>query len=185
VHESVHDRFVDGFTKATAEIKIGDGLDPATGMGPLANGRRVAAMDRMIADAVERGAELRIGGEAGGNRGYFFKPTVLANVPQDAIIMNEEPFGPVAVTAQFSTFDEVIEQANRLPFGLASYAFTSSSKTAAALSDAIEAGMVGINSNAISMPETPFGGVKQSGYGSEGGIEGMDAYLSTKFISQA
>ncbi|WP_309083556.1 NAD-dependent succinate-semialdehyde dehydrogenase [Chelativorans sp.] len=185
VHESVHDRFVDGFARAAAEIRIGDGLDELSQMGPLANGRRVATMERMVADAVERGAELRTGGERTLNRGYFYRPTVLANVPEDAIIMNEEPFGPVAVTARFSSFEEAIEQANRLPYGLASYAFTSSSRTAAAVSEALEAGMVGVNNAAISMTETPFGGVKQSGYGSEGGVEGMEAYLTTKMISQS
>ncbi|MCC2613995.1 NAD-dependent succinate-semialdehyde dehydrogenase [Neorhizobium petrolearium] len=185
VHDSVHDKFVDGFAKAAAALKVGDGLDPENQMGPLANNRRVPAMERMVADAVSRGARIATGGERGSNRGYFFQPTVLADVPQDAIIMNEEPFGPVAVTARFSTFEEAIEQANRLPYGLASYAFTQSAKTATMVSDAIEAGMVGINNNAISMTETPFGGVKQSGYGSEGGSEGMEAYLVTKFTSQS
>ncbi len=185
VHDSVHDRFVDGFAKAAAALKVGDGLDPASQMGPLANSRRVPAMERMVADAVQRGAKVETGGERGANRGYFYAPTVLSDVPQDALIMNEEPFGPVAVTARFSSFDEVIEQANRLPYGLASYAFTQSASTAAMLGDAIEAGMLGINNNAISMTETPFGGVKQSGYGSEGGSEGMDAYLVTKFISHS
>lgn len=184
VHESVHDRFVDGFAKAAAALKVGDGLDPATNMGPLANSRRVPAMERLVADAVERGARVKTGGERGSNQGYFFQPTILADVPEDALIMNEEPFGPVAVTARFSRFEEAIEQANRLPYGLASYAFTQSRQTAAMVSEAIEAGMVGINNNAISMTETPFGGVKQSGYGSEGGSEGMDAYLVTKFTSE-
>jgi len=185
VHDSVHDKFVDGFARAAAALKVGDGLDPTSQMGPLANSRRVPAMERMVADAVSRGARIATGGERGSNRGYFFQPTVLADVPQDAIIMNEEPFGPVAVTARFSTFEEAVEQANRLPYGLASYAFTRSAKTATMVSDAIEAGMVGINNNAISMTESPFGGVKQSGYGSEGGSEGMEAYLVTKFTSQS
>ncbi|SMC86682.1 NAD-dependent succinate-semialdehyde dehydrogenase [Rhizobium sp. RU36D] len=185
VHDSVHDRFVEGFAKAAAALKVGDGLDPASQMGPLANSRRVPAMERMVADAVQRGAKVKTGGERGSNRGYFFAPTVVSDVPQDALAMNEEPFGPLAVTARFSSFDEVIEQANRLPYGLASYAFTQSARTAAMLGDAIEAGMLGINNNAISMTETPFGGVKQSGYGSEGGSEGMDAYLVTKFISHS
>jgi succinate-semialdehyde dehydrogenase / glutarate-semialdehyde dehydrogenase len=184
VHESLHDRFVAGFASAARAITVGDGLDPATGMGPLANPRRVAAMERLVADAVGHGAKLVTGGERGGNRGYFFQPTVLANVSTEARAMNEEPFGPMAITSPFSSFDEVIEQANRLPFGLASYAFTTSSKTAAMVADALEAGMVGLNNNFINMPETPFGGVKQSGYGSEGGTEGMDAYLTTKFVSQ-
>ncbi len=185
VQESVHDRFVDGFTKAAAAIRTGNGLEEGVTMGPLANDRRVAAMDRLIADAVSHGAELRQGGEALGNRGNFFAPTVLAHVPDTARIMNEEPFGPIAVTSSFVSFDEVIARANRLPFGLAAYAFTSSATTAAKLADALEAGMVGINNTFINMPETPFGGVKQSGYGSEGGIEGMEAYLVTKTVSQS
>jgi succinate-semialdehyde dehydrogenase/glutarate-semialdehyde dehydrogenase len=184
VHESLHDRFVESFAGAANAIRVGDGLDPATGMGPLANPRRIAAMERLVADAVGRGARLAAGGERGANRGYFFQPTVLADVPVDAQAMNEEPFGPMAVTSRFSSFDEVIGQANRLPFGLASYAFTSSAKTASMVADALEAGMVGLNNNFINMPETPFGGIKQSGYGSEGGTEGMDAYLTTKFVSQ-
>ncbi len=184
VHESVHDRFVDDFAKAASALKVGDGMDAATVMGPLANPRRVSAMESFVADAVDKGAKLKAGGERGANRGFFFQPTVLANVPGDARAMNEEPFGPMAITAPFSSFEEVIEQANRLPFGLASYAFTQSSKTAAMVGEAVEAGMVGINNNFLNMPETPFGGVKQSGYGSEGGTEGMDAYLTTKFVSQ-
>jgi succinate-semialdehyde dehydrogenase/glutarate-semialdehyde dehydrogenase len=184
VQALVHDRFVESFAGAANAIRVGDGLDPATGMGPLANPRRIAAMERLVADAVGRGARLAAGGERGANRGYFFQPTVLADVPVDAQAMNEEPFGPMAVTSRFSSFDEVIGQANRLPFGLASYAFTSSAKTASMVADALEAGMVGLNNNFINMPETPFGGIKQSGYGSEGGTEGMDAYLTTKFVSQ-
>ncbi|WP_370208753.1 NAD-dependent succinate-semialdehyde dehydrogenase [Pararhodobacter marinus] len=185
VQEAVHDRFVEGFAKAAAAIRAGNGLDDGVTMGPLANDRRVGAMERLVADAVSHGAEIRQGGEALGNRGYFFAPTLLANVPDTARIMNEEPFGPVAVTASFATFDEAIARANRLPFGLAAYAFTRSARIAADLGDALEAGMVGINNPFINMPETPFGGVKQSGYGSEGGTEGMDAYLVTKTISQS
>lgn len=184
VHENVHDRFVADFSAAARSIIVGDGLAPGTQMGPLANPRRVAAMEQFVADALDRGAHLEAGGQRGSNRGYFYEPTVLANVPIDARAMNEEPFGPLAITAPFSNFDEVIDQANRLPFGLAAYAFTSSSKTASMLGSALESGMVGINNSFISMPETPFGGVKQSGYGSEGGTEGMDAYLTTKLVSQ-
>lgn len=184
VHESIHDRFVDSFTEAARAIRIGDGLDRETRMGPLANPRRVAAMEAFVADALDQGATLKAGGQRGHNRGFFFEPTVLANVPATARAMNEEPFGPLAITAPFSTFDEAIEQANRLPYGLAAYAFTRSTKTASMLGEALETGMLGLNNSFISMPETPFGGVKQSGYGSEGGTEGMDAYLTTKFISQ-
>jgi len=184
VHESIHDRFVDSFAEAARAIRIGDGLNPETRMGPLANPRRVAAMEALVADALDQGAMLRAGGKRGHNRGFFFEPTVLANVPATARAMNEEPFGPLAITAPFSTFDEAIEQANRLPYGLAAYAFTRSTKTASMLGEALETGMLGLNNSFISMAETPFGGVKQSGYGSEGGTEGMDAYLTTKFISQ-
>lgn len=184
VHDSIHDRFVADFAAAAKAIRIGDGLDPETRMGPLANPRRVAAMEQFVADALGRGAQLKAGGERGSNRGFFYEPTVLANVSADARAMNEEPFGPLAVTSSFTSFDEVIEQANRLPFGLAAYVFTRSARTAAMLGEALETGMVGINNSFISMPETPFGGVKQSGYGSEGGTEGMDAYLTTKFVSQ-
>lgn len=186
VHESVHDRFVKGFTDIAAGLRLGDGLDPETQMGPLANPRRIAAIEALVSDALDKGACLRTGGTRGeDNRGNFYSSTVLSDVPADARIMNEEPFGPVAVTARFSSFEEVIEQANRLPFGLASYAFTNSTKTAQMVADHIEAGMLGLNNAAILMTETPFGGVKQSGYGSEGGTEGMDAYLVTKLVSQS
>ena len=124
------------------------------------------------------------GGSRHGNQSYFFHPTVITDVPDDSKIMTEEPFGPVAPIVPFKTFDEVVERANSLPFGLAAYAFTSSGATATAIGDAIPSGMVGVNSIAISTPETPFGGVKESGYGSEGGIEGLQAYMNTKFISQ-
>ncbi|GGL79592.1 NAD-dependent succinate-semialdehyde dehydrogenase [Wenxinia marina] len=185
VHESLHDRFVDGFARAAEALQVGDGLADGTQMGPLANPRRVEAMGRMVADAVDRGARLATGGEPVGNRGNFYRPTVLANVPEDADIMNNEPFGPVAVTAPVASLDEAIERANRLPFGLAAYAFTASGRTAQRIADEVEAGMIGINNPFISMAETPFGGVKQSGYGSEGGTEGMDAYLVTKSVSQS
>ena len=125
------------------------------------------------------------GGGRHGNQGYFFAPTVLTDVPDDARIMTEEPFGPVAPITPFKSFDEVVERANSLPFGLAAYAFTGSTKTANLISDALEAGMIGINSFAISTPETPFGGVKESGYGHEGGIEGLEAYTNKKLVVQA
>jgi succinate-semialdehyde dehydrogenase / glutarate-semialdehyde dehydrogenase len=185
VHDRVHDDFVARLTSLAEALPVGDGLDPASKMGPLANSRRIDAMTKLIDDAVGHGAKLKTGGERIGNRGYFYKPTVLADVPVEARIMNEEPFGPVAVTSRFSSFDEVVAQANRLPFGLASYSFTRSVKYATAIADALESGMVGVNTFAITVAETPFGGIKESGYGSEGGIEGLDAYLNTKFIAQA
>jgi succinate-semialdehyde dehydrogenase/glutarate-semialdehyde dehydrogenase len=184
VQDRLYESFVDRFVAAAKAIKIGNGQDAATEMGPLANARRIPALEGMIQDAVKRGAELRTGGNRIGNRGYFFEPTVLTGTPKEARAMNEEPFGPLALISRFSTFDEVVEEANRLPFGLASYAFTSSTKTATAIGSAVEAGMMSINSFGLALPEVPFGGMKDSGYGSEGGTEAMEAYFNTKFISQ-
>jgi len=141
-------------------------------------------MEHLIGDAKANGARVVAGGHRLGNVGNFWQPTVLADVPEESKIMNVEPFGAVAVMNPFKTFDEVVERANRLPFGLAAYAFTGSAATATALGDTLESGMVGVNTFMVSLPETPFGGVKESGFGSEGGIEGNDAYMATKFVSQ-
>jgi succinate-semialdehyde dehydrogenase/glutarate-semialdehyde dehydrogenase len=184
VQEPVYDRFLKRFTEYAQGLKLGDGLEKGTTMGPLANPRRLDAMEMFVNDARDRGGKIVIGGKRHGNQGYFFEPTVITDVPDDCKIMTEEPFGPVAPIVRFKTFDEVVERANALPFGLASYAFTSSAQTATMIGDALQSGMVGINSVAISTPETPFGGIKESGYGSEGGIEGLEAYTNRKFISQ-
>jgi succinate-semialdehyde dehydrogenase/glutarate-semialdehyde dehydrogenase len=165
-------------------MPVGNGLDPKNKMGPLANARRVDAMESFIGDARQRGAKVMAGGERIGNQGYFWQPTVLADVPTEARAMNDEIFGPVAIIRPFSTFDEAVNEANRLPYGLAAYAFTNSAKNATAISEALETGMVGVNHYGVSMPETPFGGVKESGYGSEGGVEGLEGYLNTKFVTQ-
>lgn len=183
VHEHIHDRFVDHFAESAAAIKVGDPLDETTQMGPLAHKRRIDAIEALVEDAVERGAQLVTGGNRLKTSGYFFPPTVLANVPIDARIMNEEPFGPVAIINQFSETDEAIREANRLPFGLAAYAFTQKNDVAISIADHIEAGMVGVNSFNIAMPDTPFGGVKESGHGSEGGIEGVEACQVLKTVS--
>ena len=184
VHESAYDQFVDTFVAAVSAIKVGNGLDKETHMGPLANTRRVEAMEMFVADAVGKGAKLLLGGKRIGTEGNFFEPTVLVNVPMSARIMTEEPFGPIVPIAKFSSFDEVVAEANRLPYGLAAYAFTASLKTATAIGAAFESGMVSINHFGLALPEVPFGGVKDSGYGSEGGTEGIEAYLNTKFITQ-
>src|SRR5580765_1043198 len=184
VQESSYNKFVARFTEYAKGIKMGDGMEKGMTMGPLANPRRLDAMESFVNDAKSRGGKIATGGSRHGNQGFFFQPTVITDVPDDAKIMTEEPFGPVAPIVTFKTFDEVVERANSLPFGLAAYAFTSSNTTAAAIGEAIESGMVGVNSVAVSTPETPFGGVKESGHGSEGGIEGLGAYLNTKFISQ-
>jgi len=184
VQEGIHDRFVEAMTKRISGVKIGDGLADGTQMGPMANPRRPAAMEDFIKDAVAKGARLRTGGEGIDQNGFWWKPTLLSEVPVEAKIMNEEPFGPVVVTAPFKTFDEVVEQANRLPFGLAAYAFTENARTANLIGDAIESGMVGINTVMLAAPDAPFGGVKESGHGSEDGPEGLAACLVTKTIHQ-
>ena len=184
VHEKNYSKFLARFTEYAKGIKLGDGLEKGTTMGPLANARRLDAMDSFVADAKNRGGKVVTGGSREGNQGFFFQPTIVTDVPDDSRIMTEEPFGPVAPIVPFKSFDEVVQRANSLEFGLAAYAFTTSDKNAAAVGDALQSGMVGVNSVAISTPETPFGGIKESGYGSEGGMEGLQAYLNTKFISQ-
>jgi len=164
---------------------VGNGLDNGVRMGPLAHDRRRPAVAALIDEAVARGARALAGGHALPGKGYFYAPTVLADVPDTARIMNEEPFGPVAVLQPFREFDEVIRQANRLPYGLAAYAFTQNSRRVNLLGEQIESGMLGINSFTIAAPEAPFGGVKESGHGSEEGIEGLDSCLVTKFITES
>jgi succinate-semialdehyde dehydrogenase / glutarate-semialdehyde dehydrogenase len=185
VQEKVYDSFVGKFTEAVRATRVGDGLEGTTQMGPLANPRRIAAMETLIGDAAKKGAAIRAGGHRIGNKGNFFEPTVLTDVPTDARIMNEEPFGPVAVIKPFRSFDDVVAEANRLPYGLAAYAYTRSAKTANAIAAAVETGMISINHHGLALPEVPFGGVKDSGYGSEGGTEALEGYLVTKFVSQA
>jgi len=184
VQESIYDAFITGFAARTAKVVTGDGLADTTSMGPLANARRPAAISELVDDAKAKGARVMAGGERG-EGGFFFQPTLLADVPLDADIMNNEPFGPVAVTARFKDFDDAIAQANRLPFGLAAFAFTENGRRANLLGDAIEAGMIGINSFGVSSADSPFGGVKDSGFGSEGGKEGLETYQVVKAIHQA
>ncbi len=184
VHESHYAKFVEGFTKRVNVMKVGNPQDESNNMGPMIHARRRAAVDELIKDAVAHGATLNTGGKAIDGPGFFYQPTVLSNVPDTARIMNEEPFGPVALIVPFKEYDEVIAKANRLPYGLAAYAFTDSAKRVKLLGEQLEAGMIGINSFAISVPESPFGGIKESGHGSEEGIEGLEACLITKFISE-
>jgi succinate-semialdehyde dehydrogenase / glutarate-semialdehyde dehydrogenase len=185
VQEQVYDRFLARFTEYAKGLKVGDGLEKGVAMGPLANARRIDAMDSFVRDAKDRGGKIVTGGARRGNQGYFYEPTVITEVPDDAKVMTQEPFGPLAPVVTFKSLDEVVERANSLPYGLAAYAFTGSAHTANLIGDALQSGMVGVNSIAVSTPETPFGGIKESGYGSEGGLEGLQAYLNTKFISQA
>lgn len=185
VHDKVHDEFVNSLSAKASALKVADGLSEGAQMGPMANPRRSEAMESLIGDAVSAGARVATGGESGTNRGFFWQPTVLADVPETARIMNEEPFGPVAVVRRISSTDEAIAAANRLPFGLAAYAFTRSTANSIRLGDEVETGMLGINNMMINLAETPFGGVKDSGYGSEGGSEGLEAYLNVKLVSES
>jgi succinate-semialdehyde dehydrogenase/glutarate-semialdehyde dehydrogenase len=186
VHESIYQAFCDRFAEVANGLKVGPGLDPATEVGPLANRRGLENTQRLVADAIERGSRLIAGGarpaQIAGSKGYFFAPTALADVPDAALIMQQEPFGPVAPIAPFASFDEAIVKANSTPYGLASYLFSRSLKTTTLASEAIRAGMVGINELAIASAEMPFGGVRESGMGREGGPLGIKDYLEPKFI---
>jgi succinate-semialdehyde dehydrogenase/glutarate-semialdehyde dehydrogenase len=181
VQEGIYDRFLAGFVERAKALRVGDGRDSAVQMGPMANIRRPAAIESFVGDASSLGE--RGGGPS--KKGFFFQPTVLADVPLAAKVMNEEPFGPIALMSPFATFDEAVEQANRLPFGLAAYCFTENGRRALHLGDAIESGMVGINTVMVGGADSPFGGVKDSGHGSEDGPEGLEACLVVKAIHQA
>lgn len=185
VQAKVYDDFVDRFVAEAKAIKVGYGLEDDVRMGPLANIRRLNAMETLVQDAVAKGATVATGGRRIANKGYYFEPTVLTDVPDTARAMHEEPFGPMALIAPFASFDDAVAEANRLPFGLAAYAFTSSSATATRLSHAIESGMVAINGAPLALPEVPFSGIKDSGYGSEGGTEALEGYLNIKYVTHA
>jgi len=184
VQENVFEKFRDGFIERMSKVVVGDGLEDGTQMGPMANPRRPEAMERLIGNAVQKGAKLGTGGERIGNRGFFYKPTVLSEIPLEADIMNEEPFGPVALINPFKGEDEMIAEANRLPYGLAAYAWTDNVQRQRRLAAEIEAGMVGINSHMIGGADAPFGGVKWSGHGSEDGPEGVRACMVLKSVHE-
>jgi succinate-semialdehyde dehydrogenase/glutarate-semialdehyde dehydrogenase len=156
VQEDVYEEFVDGFIKLTKEVKVGDGMDPQTKMGPLMHARRVEAMEGFVADAQKAGANLRTGGKRIGNQGYFFEPTVFTEVPLDARVMNEEPFGPIASIVSFKEDEEAFEEANRLPYGLAAYAYTRSATTATKVASVVETGMMSVNHQGLGIPELPL-----------------------------
>jgi succinate-semialdehyde dehydrogenase / glutarate-semialdehyde dehydrogenase len=183
VHEAIYRDFTNAFAERARSVKVGDGLDPANQMGPLANHRRIETMEAMVADATAKGARLLAGGSRIGNRGYYYPLTVLADLPDDARAMREEPFGPLALINPVASLDEAIEKANALPYGLAAYAFTRSAKNADRLAEGVEAGNLSINHFVASIAETPFGGVKESGYGREGGTEGLACYTVVKNVS--
>ncbi len=184
VQKGVYARFRAAFADALARVRIGDPLDRETQMGPVVNEKRRAAVESFIADARERGASIVAGGERIGSEGFFHSLTLLDDVPDEARVMHEEPFGPLAAMQPFSTVEEVIEKANRLPYGLAAYGFSASKRNLDALAANLEVGLLGLNHCNLAASETPFGGVKDSGYGSEGGTEGVDGYLVTKFVTE-
>lgn len=183
VQNELYNAFTQAFVEKALTVTVGNGFDPSTQMGPLANHRRIEAMEMFVADAKAKGARVLAGGERLGNRGYFFPLTVLADLPDDARAMHEEPFGPLALINPVSSLDDAIEKANALPFGLAAYAFTHSARNADRLADGIEAGNLSINTLEASVAETPFGGVKESGNGREGGAEGLSHYTIVKNVS--
>lgn len=184
VQEQVFDKFRDGFIARASQIKVGNGLEDGVQMGPMANPRRPDAMERLIGDAVSRGAKLGTGGERIGNQGFFYAPSVLSEVPLDAEIMNEEPFGPVAIINPFGSEEDMIAEANRLPYGLAAYAWTQNAPRQRRLMREIETGMLGINTSMIGGADAPFGGVKWSGHGHEDGPEGLHACLVAKAVHE-
>ena len=184
IQDRVYKSFVEGFTERARSLKVGNGLDDGIHMGPLVDARRLPIMQDFVDDACDNGATISTGGERIGNLGYYYAPTVLSDVPDKAKIMIEEPFGPIAPITHFNAFDDVVERANSLPFGLASYVFTSDGDKATKIGQALETGLVGINHAMVATPETPFGGINESGYGSEGGVEGLDAFLRTKFVTE-
>ena len=185
VQEGVYKDFVAQFVMHAEKLQVGNGMDTGVGMGPLANPRRMAAMENLIADAQQQHGQVKTGGQRLGSTGNFWSPTVITELPTTARVMSEEPFGPMALINPFATFDDAVREANRLPFGLAAYAWTRSARTAQQIAASVETGMITINHLGLGMPETPFGGVKDSGYGSEGGTEALEAYLNPKFVSQA
>jgi len=183
VDEKIFDEFVEIFAERARALRVGDGMTPGVEMGPLANGRRVKALTELVEDATASGARLVAGGKRMDRPGYFFEPTVLANVPAGARVMGEEPFGPLAIINPVSSLDEAIAQANAVPFGLAAYGFTHSAAKADQMVEEVECGNFSINTLEASLPETPFGGVKSSGYGREGGSEGLHHYMTVKNVS--
>ncbi|MCW2350163.1 NAD-dependent succinate-semialdehyde dehydrogenase [Sphingobium sp. B12D2B] len=184
VQENVYERFRDGFASRAKALKVGNGLEDGIQMGPMANERRPDAMERLIGGAVSSGAKLSAGGERIGNQGFFYAPSVLSEIPLDAEIMNEEPFGPVALINPFGKVDDMIAEANRLPYGLAAYSWTDDVKLQRRVAREVETGMLGVNSVAIGGADSPFGGVKWSGHGHEDGPEGLHACLVTKVVHE-
>jgi succinate-semialdehyde dehydrogenase/glutarate-semialdehyde dehydrogenase len=185
IADSIYERFTAEFLDNVHSVVVGDGLDPATKMGPLNNERRLAAMKRLVEDARQYGGKVLAGGNAIDRPGHFFEPTVIEEPGIESALMNEEPFGPIAILTRYNALDQALEEANRLPFGLAAYAFSDSANDIAKITVGVQTGMLGINHTAIAYAETPFGGVKDSGYGSDGGLEAMRGYLQPELVTIA
>jgi succinate-semialdehyde dehydrogenase/glutarate-semialdehyde dehydrogenase len=185
VQAGIYERFVAAFSQAMNRLVIGDGMATDSQMGPLANRRRLKAVEDMVNSAVGSGAKVLAGGERQGSSGCYFRPTVLVDTPPDAAVMRNEPFGPLALVSSFGSLEEGLARANNTPYGLAAYAFTRSAETVVAVSEGLEAGGIGINSFAVSHIEAPFGGLKDSGYGHEGGSEGLEAFMHQKYVHHA
>jgi succinate-semialdehyde dehydrogenase / glutarate-semialdehyde dehydrogenase len=185
VQEGIYGKFVERFVENTKAVKVGDGFDSSTKMATLANPRRQAAMVANVEDARKHGGKVQTGGHPIGEKGNFFEPTVVTELDRKAMAMNTEPFGPLVVINPFKSFDDAVTEANRLPYGLAAYAWTRSAKTANAIAAQVETGMMAINHLGFALPEVPFGGVKDSGYGTEGGADALEPYLVAKFVTQA
>ena len=183
VHSTIYDEFVDKLTMTLGAVRVGNGMDPRSEMGSLTNRRRLDAMIGFVADAQQRGGKVTVGGQRIGGSGYFFEPTVIADATDDMRVMAGEVFGPIAPVARFDEIDEALERANSSDLGLTAFTFTSSEPIARYLSNRLEAGLVTVNTGGTSLPELPFGGVKQSGYGYEGGSEGLDAYQVRKLVN--
>ncbi|PPC74179.1 NAD-dependent succinate-semialdehyde dehydrogenase [Pokkaliibacter plantistimulans] len=185
VHADVYEQFIEKFVAEVQKLKVGNGLEAGVTMGPMAHKRGLESIERFVNDAVEKGATVRTGGKRIDGAGFFFEPTVLSDVPMTARAMTDEPFGPVALINPFTHYDEAVAEANRLPYGLAAYAYTRSHATITALTNDIESGMLTINHLGFALPEVPFGGMKDSGYGTEGGSEAIESYLDTRFVTTA
>lgn len=183
VQDGVYDKFVERFVAETQKIRVGDGTNADSDMGPLVSGRRLDAIDAIVADAENRGGKLLTGGRRLGNTGAFYCPTIIGDLARDCRLMQEEPFGPLAAVGRYGSANDMLEEANRLPFGLASYAFTSNPEITNTLSNDLRSGLLAVNSLLVASPETPFGGMLHSGYGHEGGIEGLEAYLQTRLVT--
>jgi succinate-semialdehyde dehydrogenase / glutarate-semialdehyde dehydrogenase len=184
VQRGIYQEFLGRFIDLTNEIRVGNGLEEGVMMGPLINERRLSSVDGMVKEAVAKGAHVETGGRRLANEGSFYQPTVMTGLTSDMSIMQTEPFGPVALMVPFDEPEEAVHEANRLPYGLAAYAWTRSVQSATLLSTRLQTGMLTINHLGLALAELPFGGVKESGYGSEGGSEAMESYLTTKIVSQ-